>query len=96
MPACSDCHGLSSGPRNDAYPLLAGQPAEYLELQLLLFATGRRGGSPFAHLMDHAGPRLDAAQRRDVAEYYAGLDSEASPCVTAAAAAAADVPSPAA
>ena len=73
VPACIDCHGPWPAPRNAAYPELAGQFAPYLELQLELFADGRRGGSPFAHLMDHVAPRLTPEQRRDAAAYYASL-----------------------
>jgi cytochrome c553 len=73
VPICKDCHGPEPKHRNPAYPSLAGQYADYLVLQLELFAAGRRGGSRFAHLMDHAAPHLRPEQMRDVAAYYASL-----------------------
>jgi cytochrome c553 len=73
VPSCRDCHGPIAEPRNPAYPELAGQYVEYLELQLHLFKEGRRGGSPYAHLMRSVAPRLTDDQIRDVARYYAAL-----------------------
>lgn len=72
VPACRECHG--PGPaRNPAYPALAGQPAEYLVQQLELLAEGRRGGSAFEHVMRPIASRLTAAQRVDVATFYASF-----------------------
>jgi cytochrome c553 len=73
VPSCRDCHGPAGSPRNPAYPALAGQYAEYLILQLELFKAGTRGGSPYAHLMDHVATRLTPDQMNDVAAYYASL-----------------------
>jgi cytochrome c553 len=73
--SCEDCHGPHVE-RNPAYPELAGQYAEYLELQLRLFSEGRRGGSPYARLMASVAPRLSPEQMRDVALYYASLPPE--------------------
>jgi cytochrome c553 len=73
VPRCVECHGPAATRRNPAYPRLAGQVAAYLEQQLQLFAEGRRGGSPYAHLMRDIAPRLTPAQRRDVAAWYASL-----------------------
>ena len=73
VPACQECHGPVGPPRNRAYPQLAGQYAVYLELQLRLFKSGRRGGSPYAHLMQKVAPRLSDGQIEDVALYYASL-----------------------
>jgi cytochrome c553 len=70
VPPCQECHGPGSGPRNPAYPHLAGQYTEYLALQLEVFARGERGGSEYAHLMQPIAKRLTADQRRDVAAYY--------------------------
>jgi cytochrome c553 len=71
VPSCMDCHGPTDYPRNPAYPLLEGQYADYLVLQLELFAERRRGGSPYAPLMHHVVDRLDEQQMRDVAAFYA-------------------------
>jgi cytochrome c553 len=73
VPSCVDCHGPREGRRNAAYPNLAGQFEDYLVLQLELFASGRRGGSPFAHLMDEVAPRLRPDEMRDAAAFYASL-----------------------
>ncbi|HEX6210407.1 MAG TPA: c-type cytochrome, partial [Methylomirabilota bacterium] len=71
VPSCEDCHGFSTHPRNPSYPVLHGQHADYLELQLRLFAEGRRGGSPYARLMHSFAARLTPPQIRDLAEHYA-------------------------
>ncbi|MGH9323024.1 MAG: c-type cytochrome [Vicinamibacteria bacterium] len=73
VPSCSDCHGPTDRSRKPNYPRLAGQNASYLELQLQLFHAGRRGGSPYAHLMHPVAKRLTKDQRKDVALYYASL-----------------------
>ncbi len=75
IPACVDCHGPSGISRNLHYPALAGQYAEYIVLQLKLFAQEKRGGSPYAHLMHPAADRLTEEQMRDVAYYYSSLAS---------------------
>ncbi len=79
VPSCVDCHGPDPAPRNAAYPLHAGQHADYLVLQLELFKGGRRGGSPYARLMDPIASALTAEQMRDVAAYYASLPAEPPP-----------------
>ena len=73
IPACVECHGPSAVPRNPYYPLLAGQYAEYLVLQLSLFKKEIRGGSPYAHLMREVVAQMTEQQMRDVALYYASL-----------------------
>ena len=77
VPSCRDCHGPTASARNAAYPRLAGQYAEYLVLQLELFREDRRGGSPYADLMQHVAPRLEPEEIRDVALYYASLAPDA-------------------
>lgn len=79
VPACADCHGPGTGPRNPAYPSLAGQHVDYLILQLHLFKHDLRGGSAYAHLMDEVAPRLTAEEIEAVARYYASLPPEAWP-----------------
>ncbi|HYD85178.1 MAG TPA: c-type cytochrome, partial [Opitutus sp.] len=73
IPACIECHGPNGRRTKDAYPSLAGQPADYLVLQLELFKEGRRGGSPYAHLMEEVAPRLEPDEMRDVARYFEAL-----------------------
>lgn len=70
VPSCNDCHQPGQGSSDAHYPRLAGQWPEYLVLQLELFDEKRRGGSEHAHLMDPV-TGLTAAQRSDVAAYYA-------------------------
>jgi cytochrome c553 len=77
VPSCVDCHGPSDEPRNQAYPLLAGQYADYLVLQLELFKTRSRGGSPYAHIMENVASRLKPDQMRAVAAYYASSSAGA-------------------
>lgn len=77
VPACIECHGPRPGARNPMYPELAGQYADYLVLQLELFKAGRRGGTPYAHIMNHIAGRLTPAQIRDLAIYYASLSQNA-------------------
>ncbi|HWP42193.1 MAG TPA: cytochrome C, partial [Blastocatellia bacterium] len=55
------------------YPVLAGQYAEYLLLQLELFKSERRGGTEYAHIMRRVASLLTPEQMRDVARYYASL-----------------------
>lgn len=76
VPACRSCHGASDPPRPAPYPDLAGQYRDYLATQLRLFAEGRRGGTPYAHIMESIAGRLTAEQRADVAAYYAAAGPE--------------------
>jgi cytochrome c553 len=71
VPSCTDCHGPTENPRNRAYPVLAGQHARYLALQLELFKARRRGGTGYANLMHVFVDRLSPAEIEDVTLYYA-------------------------
>lgn len=73
VPACRDCHGPKDSPRNSHYPRLAGQPADYLRLQLELFQKRQRGGSAYADLMHHVADHLRENHIRDVTAYYESL-----------------------
>lgn len=73
VPSCSDCHGPGPGLEGAAAPVLAGQYADYLVLQLQLFANKQRGGSDRAHLMDEVAPRMTHEHMRDAARYYESL-----------------------
>lgn len=74
VPACADCHGPGKGPYNPQYPVLAGQDPGWFAVQMELFRTGRRGGTPLSQLMEVvAAHGLDDEQVRDVAAYYASL-----------------------
>lgn len=71
IPACVECHGPATVPKNPAYPTLAGQHAAYLVEQLDLLKQRRRGGSPRVNLMHAFVDRLQLQDIRDVARYYA-------------------------
>ena len=73
IPACAECHGPASTPKNPAYPMLAGQDARYLALQLELLQQRRRGGSGFENLMHVFVGRLRPEEIRDVTVYYNSL-----------------------
>ena len=79
IPSCVDCHGPNRIERNPAYPILAGQYAEYLLLQLRLFNTGRRGGSVYMRLMHPTAHRLTPEQMRAVSLYYESLGTSTTP-----------------
>jgi cytochrome c553 len=70
VPSCLECHGAEGRRHKPEYPILAGQAADYLQLQLELFSRESRGGSEYAHLMHSVAPRLKPAQIRDVALYF--------------------------
>ena len=71
IPACVECHGPTATPRNPAYPVLGGQYADYLVLQLELLKDRRRGGSPYVRLMHAFVDRLTPDQIRQVTQYFA-------------------------
>ena len=75
VPACHDCHAPDDAPRNPIFPILSGQYADYLALQLELFKKGARGGTDYAHIMNSVASRLSAEQMRDVAAYFAAHES---------------------
>lgn len=78
VPVCIECHDTSGRRAKPDYPVLAGQPARYLEQQLRLFKQRQRGGGPYAHLMhDHVAPYLHEDEMHDVAQYFASLPTEA-------------------
>jgi cytochrome c553 len=76
VPPCSECHGPGEIKRNPNYPVLAGQYAAYLVLQLTLFKKQARGGSAYAHLMDPVAAGITPQQMRDVALFYESLGRE--------------------
>ncbi|WP_353641845.1 c-type cytochrome [Mesorhizobium sp. WSM2239] len=71
VPACLSCHG--GAPRNPVYPKLDGQHADYLKMQLRLFAEGKRGGTPYAHLMEKTARSLEARDIEDLAAYFSSV-----------------------
>lgn len=79
IPSCAECHGPVATPKNPAYPVLAGQHAPYLALQLELFQQRRRGGLGYANLMHVFVGRLRAEEIRDVTIYYGSLSHNPAP-----------------
>lgn len=75
VPACLGCH--RSPDRNPVYPGLAGQPAEYLEVQLRLFRAEKRGGTRFEHLMRNAAKNLSDEEIAALAAYFAQMPRSA-------------------
>jgi cytochrome c553 len=73
LPACVECHGPTDVPKNPAYPILAGQHARYLALQLELLKQRRRGGSPRVNIMHAVVDRLRPSEIEALARYYASL-----------------------
>lgn len=71
VPACLSCHG--GAPRNPVYPKLDGQHAGYLKTQLRLFAERKRGGTPYAHLMEKTARSLEADDIEDLAAYFSSV-----------------------
>jgi len=74
IPSCTDCHGPAPGPKSAAVPMLAGQYADYLVLQLQLLHDKHRGGTDRVHLMDEVAPKLTPEQMQDVAKFYESLE----------------------
>lgn len=75
VPACVECHGPGARRGKPAYPSLAGQSADYLQLQLQLFKREQRGGSAYEHLMRPIASRLTDEQMSDAAAYFETLET---------------------
>lgn len=71
VPACRACHGPWPTERSALFPVLAGQHADYLYMQLTLWHDGKRGGTPRAHIMHLVGEELEEPQMRALAAFYA-------------------------
>ncbi|MEX0819577.1 MAG: c-type cytochrome [Pirellulaceae bacterium] len=72
--ACIACHSAIRDEHNPNYPVLNGQFADYLVLQLSLFKQRHRGGSEYAELMHPIADGLKLEQMQNVAAYYASLE----------------------
>lgn len=75
IPACVACHAAEGERQAEDYPLLAGQPAEYLALQLRLFRDRRRGGE-HAELMHPVADKLDDQDIAALSTYFASRPPE--------------------
>jgi cytochrome c553/cytochrome c5 len=70
VPSCTSCHTPYGSGKNPIFPVLTGQYAGYLLLQLELFKKGARGGTPYSHIMQEVASRLTHEQMVDVALYF--------------------------
>ena len=70
--ACASCHGPDAGGMPAQYPRLAGQHAEYLELQLKGFRAGERANDPNSAMRGVAG-KLSDREIQGVSDYIARL-----------------------
>lgn len=68
--ACAGCHGPSGAGIPAQYPRLAGQHADYTELQLTSFRNGARKNSP---QMAGVAALMTDREIKAVADYIAGL-----------------------
>jgi cytochrome c553 len=65
--ACTACHGADGNPAVGQFPVLAGQTARYLYLQLKDFKEGRRSEPTMAPTV----AKLSTQDMLDLAEYFA-------------------------
>lgn len=72
IPACSGCHGPSGAGVPAQYPRLAGQHAEYTELQLKNFRSEERSNDA-GRMMRTIADKLSDKQIKALADYIAGL-----------------------
>jgi cytochrome c553 len=67
---CSSCHGITGRSVSPDFPILAAQPAEYLEAQLHAFRDHSRA-DPHAHTyMWGMAAHLDDAAIKNLADYF--------------------------
>ena len=72
IPACAGCHGPAGAGVPAQYPRLAGQYAEYTELQLKNFRSEERSNDP-EKMMRTIADKLSDKQIKAVSDYIAGL-----------------------
>ena len=70
--ACAGCHGPAGAGVPAQYPRLAGQYAEYTDLQLKNFRSEERSNDP-EKMMRSIADKLSDKQIRALADYIAGL-----------------------
>ncbi|SIT38571.1 Cytochrome c4 [Paraburkholderia ribeironis] len=64
---CVACHGPMGNSTTPDYPILAGQTARYIYLQLRDFKEGRRNHPPMSPMVDN----LSREDMQDLADYFA-------------------------
>lgn len=70
--ACASCHGPNAAGMPAQYPRLAGQHAEYVEVQLKAFRSGERANDP-GSMMRGVAEKLSDREIQGVSDYVAGL-----------------------
>ncbi|MEE3241186.1 MAG: c-type cytochrome [Pseudomonadota bacterium] len=74
IPSCTGCHGPSgTGNAPAGFPMLAGQHAEYLAMQLKNFSIGKRHNDGEGKVMRDIAERMNENEIQAVASYIAGL-----------------------
>jgi cytochrome c553 len=76
IPACTTCHG-DAGQGNATFPRLAGQHADYVVKQLVVFQ--RTNQRPSGAIMQTVAHELSVDNIRDVAAYVQSLGNVATP-----------------
>ncbi len=73
IPACMGCHGPAGGGNGPAaFPRLAGQHAQYVEMRLKIYREGAMVSNN-AEIMDDIAYRMSDGQIKAVASYIEGL-----------------------
>lgn len=67
--ACAACHGIDGNSTTPLFPVLAGQNARYLYLQLRDFQEGRRTNEPMSPPV-HATAGLSRDEMRELADWF--------------------------
>ncbi|MAP19088.1 MAG: cytochrome C [Aurantimonas sp.] len=77
---CARCHGRDGYGRGPAgaFPVLAGQPADYLLASLQAYSNGERASG----FMQPPARRYDAEMLARLAEHFAGVEGPGSPAAT--------------
>jgi len=70
LPPCISCHGARAGGPIET-PTLTGQYAQYLEAQLVAFASGKRTNDIY-HRMRSVASRLKPEEMQLLGIYYSG------------------------
>ena len=65
--ACAACHGADGNPASDQFPILAGQTARYIYLELKDFKEGRRSDPAMAPFV----AKLSRDDMLDLADWFA-------------------------
>ncbi|HYF09914.1 MAG TPA: c-type cytochrome [Acetobacteraceae bacterium] len=73
---CTHCHGRNGVASTSGMPSLAGQPAEYIVAQMVLFRAGQRALVPN---MVNSARGLDDQQIEDLAAFFSGLPAAPPP-----------------